>query len=584
MRHTAIFLTIPLGLALAAPGCGEGDGASAGDGGSGGSGGSGNTLTSPGLAATLLNAKVILPNEGPELVNPARDRTLIINSLPIAEAQPLRPGEPVRVSIPFTAPNGNVVAAGIRFGTTGSIRTVQLPEAEGQTSATLAFDLVIPASVCADLGNVCHQIICYEFAVTEGGLISQDNIMNVTLLCGGCTDSTCAPLLPPGSCRAECDSRSGCDDGMNCQNGQCVVNAVDLPTSGGAGSGNIIGDTYECNRDTSAEEARCQDNSCPSNVTYCNGSVECADGSDEAGCNVDCPELDCGGLAPSWLRCRPGLRCDGVAECSDQSDEAGCSSCSEGVFLCSSGRCLSPSSRCDGIDSCGDGLDEQGCSSCTLGAFLCANQQCVPASLRCDGSNGCGDGSDEQGCSNCTAGAFLCANQQCLSASSRCNGSDNCGDGSDEQDCVTCVSGFHHCYSGQCVSDSLSCNGANDCGDFSDESYCGFCDDNYFLCGDSCVGLSQVCDGTDDCDDGADELNCASCGDGSFACRSGGCIQGSLTCNGNDDCGDFSDEASCSSCNGGAFFCSPDAACLDPSWVCDAIEDCSDGADELSCF
>ena len=192
----------------------------------GGSGGSGGTAGTAGTAgggdpAATLNAMVILPNEGAPLMNPTTDDSVTIETTS-TETQPLMMGGVANVSLPFSAPNANVIAAGIRFGTTGPIRTVMLPQASGQTNATLAFDMQIPASVCADLANICHDIQCYEFAVTDAGQISRENIMDVALLCGNCDEPTCQDLLPAGSCNMQCLGPEDCDEGETCSMGACV--------------------------------------------------------------------------------------------------------------------------------------------------------------------------------------------------------------------------------------------------------------------------------------------------------------------------------------------------------------------------
>lgn len=203
-----------------------GSGAQSGAGGqsaSGGQGGAGGSVVPPsGDPLAVLNAMVILPNEGAPLMNPEIDETVTIDRVPLGETQPLMMGSVTNVSLPFSAPMGNVVAAGIRFGATGPIRTVMLPDATLQTNATLAFDMQIPASVCADLANICHDIQCYEFAVTDAGRVSRENIMDVALMCGNCTEPTCQALLPAGSCSMECVDPEDCEVGQACDMGRCV--------------------------------------------------------------------------------------------------------------------------------------------------------------------------------------------------------------------------------------------------------------------------------------------------------------------------------------------------------------------------
>jgi hypothetical protein len=196
----------------------------AGTGGSGGANaGSGGTVAVSGDVASTLNASVILPDEGEPLIDPDLDPTVVIDPpLTPTQTQPLMTGSTVSVSLPFTAGSANVVAAGIRFGDSGPIRTVMLPDAQGQSAATLDFEFQVPASVCDDLANICHSIACYEFAVTSAGTISRANIQDLALLCGACTEPTCQDLLPAGLCTVECQTEADCEPGNACNSGLCV--------------------------------------------------------------------------------------------------------------------------------------------------------------------------------------------------------------------------------------------------------------------------------------------------------------------------------------------------------------------------
>jgi hypothetical protein len=97
-------------------------------------------------------------------------------------------GGTLNVAIQFQAPNGNVIGGGIRFGETGPIQVVSIPEAQGQTSGVLNFAIQIPASVCDNLSQICHDIKCYEFAVTDIGKVS---VANINAVAG--TPRVCSP-------------------------------------------------------------------------------------------------------------------------------------------------------------------------------------------------------------------------------------------------------------------------------------------------------------------------------------------------------------------------------------------------------
>ena len=112
----------------------------------------------------------------------------------------VQPGAMGAVSLGFNAPNGNVTGVGIRFGSDPSapIWVVPQPDAQGQTAGMLSTTLDIPQDVCDMLSQICHDIKCYEFAVTDVGKISRENIEDIALACGGCDEPSCQELLGDG--------------------------------------------------------------------------------------------------------------------------------------------------------------------------------------------------------------------------------------------------------------------------------------------------------------------------------------------------------------------------------------------------
>ncbi|XP_046988691.1 serine protease nudel [Schistocerca americana] len=80
-------------------------------------------------------------------------------------------------------------------------------------------------------------------------------------------------------------------------------------------------------------------------------------------------------------------RCDGTVQCGDASDEAGCGCPSR----------LEQERVCDGVVDCPHGEDELGCFGCSHDELSC-EERCVPMERRCDGHRDCPSGADETQC------------------------------------------------------------------------------------------------------------------------------------------------------------------------------------------
>ena len=115
-----------------------------------------------------------------------------------------------------------------------------------------------------------------------------------------------------------------------------------------------------------------------------------------------------------------GYLCDGTADCADGSDEgleAGCNigdndtnpdmfdvTCSDTQWQCwSSSQCIDVNAVCDGSSDCQDDSDEGGAScrmSCNELGYACLDGSgSIACDLLCDGGTpDCADGSDEVGC------------------------------------------------------------------------------------------------------------------------------------------------------------------------------------------
>lgn len=130
---------------------------------------------------------------------------------------PLISGNQLTTTINFTPSaeaNGQVVdAVGMRFGDVGDIMFKPITPAEAAAgSATLTF--TIDPSVCEDIAQICHDLLCYEFAKTSAGNITPANFQDVALLCGACNEP---------SCQVFC-----CEDGMTILSTDIDIDGVTL--------------------------------------------------------------------------------------------------------------------------------------------------------------------------------------------------------------------------------------------------------------------------------------------------------------------------------------------------------------------
>jgi hypothetical protein len=157
-------------------------------------------ISDPVEVANQMNANLSILTPGSFTVDPSTtgtDNTITIS--PTSGTTPIMAGQSMTNQIGFNAPNGNVNAVGMRFGTSGPITFVPVDNT-GSTNGTSAFTFLIDASICGNLSQICHDIRCYEFAQTSSGNISAANIRDVAMLCGNCDEPSCAGLVDPSDC------------------------------------------------------------------------------------------------------------------------------------------------------------------------------------------------------------------------------------------------------------------------------------------------------------------------------------------------------------------------------------------------
>ena len=153
-----------------------------------------------------LNSGLILP-PGSFTVDPDQEGVAVDNSISVGTnsgaPMALQVGTTVNANIPFNAPNGNVTAIGMRFGTNGPINFVPI-NTDNATSGTGSFQFQVTPELCNNLSKICHDVRCYEFAYTSAGRISQSNLTQLALLCGDCDEPSCRGLIDQEVCTIDC--------------------------------------------------------------------------------------------------------------------------------------------------------------------------------------------------------------------------------------------------------------------------------------------------------------------------------------------------------------------------------------------
>ncbi|XP_050331109.1 basement membrane-specific heparan sulfate proteoglycan core protein isoform X16 [Bactrocera neohumeralis] len=376
---------------------------------------------------------------------------------------------------------------------------------------------------------------------------------------------------------------------------------------------------------------------------FCNGRVECLDGTDERDCPDTKPEATV--CQPDEYRCRAGncidsaRRCNRVPDCPDGDDEdASCrynnNTCLENLeFACRNGDCIPIESVCDGAADCRQREDEDySLCNCSSDKWKCLRGGgCIAKTQVCDGRRQCKDGSDESIChfhakynktrivNECHSFQYQCADGICISGYKRCNGITDCVDGSDENNCPLnyddttydfepdpalseCDIYEFECDYSRCIPIEKKCDGYPDCDDETDELQCPpftvatrhtpeDCTADQYFCDDECHPDSIRCNNIRECTDGSDELNCTPYPPTRprplptypcpmHTCPNGKCYSESERCDGSRDCDDGADEANC--CAANQFRCR-NGDCVSSNAQCNGYQDCRDGSDEEDC-
>jgi hypothetical protein len=341
---------------------------------------------------------------------------------------PLEPGS--STLMPFNLDNADEAtnpSKAVLMQFQGATSHLEVPRASSTDGpAELNLDLSVGSDVCKDLCNRVFTIAVEEALKLGDGSVGPHAMQDVSLDCAKKGDPMrCAQTKSGGKGGSKSGAATGGHTGASGSGG--TGGGSDGGSDGGSptarddagqtSSGLLDGglgllDAAALLGDAAVSlDFTCADKKHVPASAVCDGTRDCADGSDELGC---------GDGGTNQFPCQTGgfvtydKLCNGTKDCSDGFDEMVCVPCTDGHGQ------YSAFQQCDGKKACADGTDEMGCN------FTCTSGEQVPIAKFCDGKNDCKDGSDETPCQ------FQCGDGTTIMSSKLCDGKADCANGADE--------------------------------------------------------------------------------------------------------------------------------------------------------